>query len=93
MSDADELLKDILNDEHFNLLDRDPEDGELNCFDTTLSDWKPITNDEYGIKEVVVGSSSSAYSDSGLSSDQVSPGKTKKKNCRIFYFFCVKNNF
>lgn len=56
------------------MLDRSDEESHLGCFDTGLSDWKPVTNDEYGIKEVVVGSSSSAYSDSGLSSDQVSPG-------------------
>ncbi|KAK6631434.1 hypothetical protein RUM44_005961 [Polyplax serrata] len=74
VTDADDLLKDILNDEHFNLLGRGDGEPPIGCFDTGISDWKPVTNDGYGIKEVVVGSSSSAYSDSGLSSDQVSPG-------------------
>lgn len=74
MTDPDDLLKDILSDEQFDLLGKNSEENTIGCLDTNLSDWKPVTNDEYGIKEVVVGSSSSAYSDSGLSSDQVSLG-------------------
>lgn len=73
-ADPEDLLNDILSDEQFSLLGRNMAEEQTTHLDVSISDWKPVTNDGSGIKEVVVGSASSTYSDSGLSSDHVSPG-------------------
>lgn len=73
--DTDDFFKDILNGEQFNLLDKNGEDIHSDNLNLSLCDWKPVTDDGSGVKEVIVGSASSTYSDSGLSCDQVSPGK------------------
>lgn len=74
-ADADDFFKDILNDDQLDLLDKNPEDRNEEHLNIGICDWKPVTDDGSGVKEIVVGSASSTYSDSGLSSDHVSPGK------------------
>lgn len=69
-TDPDDILQDFLNDEQFNFLEKNINDYQDSHFDETLSD---LNNDTCGIKDVDF--SSSTFSDSGMSTDHVSPGK------------------
>ncbi|KAL0271832.1 UNVERIFIED_CONTAM: hypothetical protein PYX00_008802 [Menopon gallinae] len=67
-TDPDDLLQNYLNDEQFNFFEKNIDDYQQSYFDETLSD---LNNDASGIKDVDF--SSSTFSDSGMSTDQVSP--------------------